>query len=106
MSPRPRRLSLLTAGLLPALTVAACGGDPGTEETSGAAAAHTVAVAATDDACDVSETELPAGTHAFEVSNEGSRTTEFYVYAEGDRVMGEVAGIEPGASDELLVELP
>jgi len=63
-------------------------------------------VAATDDACDVSETELPAGTHAFEVSNEGSRTTEFYVYAEGDRVMGEVAGIEPGASDELLVELP
>ena len=32
--------------------------------------------------------------------------TEFYVYAEGDRVMGEVENIGPGLSRQLIVLLP
>ena len=63
-------------------------------------------MAASDDACDVEASELEAGTHEFEVTNGGSKVTEFYVYAEGDRVMAEVENIAPGLSRELLVELP
>jgi iron uptake system component EfeO len=40
------------------------------------------------------------------VTNSGSKITEFYVYAEGDRVMAEVENIAPGLSRDLLVELP
>jgi len=40
------------------------------------------------------------------VTNSGAKVTEFYVYAAGDRVMGEVENITPGLSRELRVELP
>ena len=106
MSVRDRRLPLLTAGLLAALTTAACGGDTGTGAAAGEYAADTITVAATDDACDVATGELAAGTHQFQVTNSGDQVTEFYVYAEGDRVMGEVENIAPGLTRELLVELP
>ena len=51
-------------------------------------------------------TELAAGTHRFEVTNKGSKVTEFYVYADGDKVMAEVENIAPGLSREVLAELP
>jgi iron uptake system component EfeO len=107
MSVRDRRLPLLAAGLLAALTTAACGSaDAGSGGASGGEAADTITVAATDDACDVDSSELPAGTHQFQVTNSGSQVTEFYVYGDGDRVMGEVENIAPGLTRELLVELP
>ncbi|NEM07573.1 iron uptake system protein EfeO [Geodermatophilus normandii] len=111
MSVRDRRLPLLTAALLAALTTAACSSaDAGSGGASGGEAADTVPVAASDDACDdacdVASSELPAGTHQFQVTNSGSQVTEFYVYADGDRVMGEVENIAPGLTRELLVELP
>jgi iron uptake system component EfeO len=108
MSVRDRRLPLLTAGLLAALATAACGGGTGTDTgaAAGQEAADTITVAATDDACDVATGELAAGTHQFQVTNSGDQVTEFYVYAEGDRVMGEVENIAPGLTRELLVELP
>jgi iron uptake system component EfeO len=107
MSVRDRRLPLLTAGLLAALTTAACGGtSTDTGAAAGEEAADTITVAATDDACDVATGELAAGTHQFQVTNSGDQVTEFYVYAEGDRVMGEVENIAPGLTRELLVELP
>ena len=103
MSVRDRRLPLLTAGLLAALTTAACGGNTGTGTGTGAAAgqeaADTITVAATDDACDIVTGELAAGTHQFQVTNSGNQVTEFYVYAEGDRVMGEVDVVRPGGED-------
>jgi iron uptake system component EfeO len=64
------------------------------------------AVAAGDDTCEVATAELAAGTHRFSVTNGGSKVTEFYVYAEGDRVMAEVENIAPGVARQLLVELP
>ncbi|MGY1746292.1 iron uptake system protein EfeO [Blastococcus sp. SYSU D00695] len=108
MSVRDRRtLPLVAVGLLAALTAAACSsGDDGGSSGGGGEAADTIAVAATDDACDVDATELPAGTHEFQVTNSGSQVTEFYVYADGDRVMGEVENIAPGVARSLLVELP
>jgi iron uptake system component EfeO len=107
MSVRSRRLPLLTAVWLAALGTAACGGGSGAGDgASVTGAADTVAVTSSDDACDVAGSELPAGTHSFAVTNTGSKVTEFYVYAEGDRVMGEVENIAPGLTRELLVELP
>jgi iron uptake system component EfeO len=107
MSVRDRRLPLLAAGLLTALGAAACSStDTGPGGASGGTEAAAVPVAASDDACDVASSELPAGTHSFQVTNSGAQVTEFYVYAEGDRVMGEVENIAPGLTRELLVELP
>jgi iron uptake system component EfeO len=65
-----------------------------------------IAVNANDTACEVSRTEVAAGTVTFAVTNKGSKVTEFYVYATGDRVMGEVENIAPGLSRELRIELP
>ena len=64
-----------------------------------------IAVEAGDEACEVASEELPAGTHTFSVTNNGNQVTEFYVYAEGDRVMGEVENIAPGLTRVLIVEL-
>lgn len=104
MSLRDRRLALLPALALAVLTAACGASDDG--QGGGSPAADTIPVAATDDACDVETSRLEAGTHEFAVTNNGSKITEFYVYAEGDRVMAEVENIAPGLSRDLLVELP
>ncbi|MBB3677309.1 iron uptake system protein EfeO [Modestobacter versicolor] len=103
--PARKRLALATLTGLTAVTLAACGGDDPSSGGS-SAAADDIAVAASDDACDVATTELDAGVHQFTVTNSGSKVTEFYVYADGDRVMGEVENIAPGVARELRVELP
>ena len=46
-----------------------------------------------------------AGTVTFEVSNAGTKVNEFYVYAEGDRIISEVENITPGLKRELKVEI-
>jgi iron uptake system component EfeO len=94
------------AGLagLTALTLAACSSEG--SAAPGEAAADEIAVAASDDTCDVTTSELAAGVHQFTVTNSGSKVTEFYVYADGDRVMGEVENIAPGVARPLRVELP
>jgi iron uptake system component EfeO len=95
---------LLTAGTLATLTTAACGGasgDGGTRTSGG-----TVAVAASDTACTVGDTELEAGTHRFRVTNGGAEITEFYVYGPGNRVLAEVENIAPGVTREVLAQLP
>jgi iron uptake system component EfeO len=95
--PSPRLLALVAIG-----TLAACSGKSGTTAATGGK----ITVKATDTACEVAKTTLDAGTHVFAIANSGSKVTEFYVYAEGDRVMGEVENITPGLSRELRVELP
>jgi iron uptake system component EfeO len=80
--------------------LAACGGSPS------APGPGTIAVTASDSACQVSRTEHPAGVATFRIANAGTKVTEFYVFAAGDRVMGEVENIGPGVSRDLRVELP
>ena len=63
-------------------------------------------VNATDSKCEVSNTKLDAGPATFKVTNKGSKVTEFYVYTDGDRIMGEVENIGPGLSRNLVVDLP
>jgi iron uptake system component EfeO len=68
--------------------------------------ATTYTVTATDDSCEVSSYEGTTGNNSFEVTNNGKKITEFYVYTDGGRVVGEVENIGPGASRKLLVEIP
>ena len=94
------------AGALLALTtllaVSACGSDDGSGSSSGDG---TITVTSSDDACELSATEAPAGPVTFEVENTGSDVTEFYVYGENDRVLSEVENIAPGLTREMTVEL-
>jgi iron uptake system component EfeO len=85
--------------------VAACSGDKA-DDTAAAGASGPITVKASDTTCDVAKSSLDAGTHVFQIANSGSKVTEFYVYATGDRVMGEVENITPGLSRELRIELP
>ncbi|SCL19778.1 iron uptake system component EfeO [Micromonospora rhizosphaerae] len=91
------------AGLLAVSGLAGCGGG---DDKKADAAGGPIAVKATDSACEVGTTEVDAGHVTFKVTNAGTKVNEFYVYAAGDRVMGEVENIAPGLSRELRVELP
>jgi iron uptake system component EfeO len=66
----------------------------------------TISVTAKDSSCDVERSTSEAGNVTFNVTNKGNKVTEFYVYASGDRIMGEVENIGPGLSRKLIVELP
>jgi iron uptake system component EfeO len=104
---------LTTAGLVPLMAVlTACGGgsDTGTASSDQAASEQAagiepIEVIATDTSCEVARDEAPAGTISFNVTNRGTKITEFYFYAEGGRVMGEVEDIGPGVSREFAVEV-
>jgi iron uptake system component EfeO len=98
----PSRAAL---ALLP-LTALALAGCSGAADASGEKASDDIAVTASDSACDVATTKLAAGTHRFTVTNEGSEVTEFYIFAGGDRIVGEVENIAPGVARSLLVDLP
>jgi iron uptake system component EfeO len=98
-----RFVVLAATGVLATTGVTACGGE---KADSDAKAGNAVTVKATDTACEVDVTELSAGQASFSVTNSGSKVNEFYVYATGDRVMGEVENIAPGLTRELRVELP
>ena len=43
--------------------------------------------------------------NTFVITNNGTKVTEFYVYGEGERVMGEVENISPGLQRKLIVQL-
>ncbi len=99
------RTPALAVGTLSAaaLALAGCSGTDSAAsagETGGA-----IVVTATDTACQVSATSAPAGTITFKVTNKGNKINEFYVYAEGDRIMGEVENVAPGLSRDFHVEI-
>jgi len=91
----PRILAIGAAGALAAAGLAACGDD---DSGGSDKAGSKIEVTATDTECKVGRTEAAAGTVTFTIANKGSKVTEFYVYAAGDRVMSEVENIVPGVS--------
>ncbi|MER6505492.1 iron uptake system protein EfeO [Nonomuraea sp. NPDC001636] len=97
----------LSFGALALAGLTACGSGTPTETAKGPAAAPgKITVAASDTECKVAVAEVAAGTSTFTITNGGSKVTEFYVYAPGDRVMAEVENIVPGLTRELVAELP
>jgi iron uptake system component EfeO len=64
-----------------------------------------ITVDASDADCVLSATQASTGPSTFVITNNGTKVTEFYVYGEGDRVMGEVENISPGLKRQLIVNL-
>ncbi|MEO6019872.1 MAG: iron uptake system protein EfeO, partial [Knoellia sp.] len=96
-----RRALALT--LIPAtFALAACGGNSDAKTSDGKGP---ITVSANDTTCEVATAEAPAGTIEFTVANQGTKINEFYVYAEGDRIMGEVENIAPGLTRTFHVEI-
>ncbi len=63
-----------------------------------------ISVSAGDDTCSVSTTKARSGTLVFDVTNDGSKVTEFYLYREdGTTIAGEVENIGPGLTRRLVV---
>ncbi|MFV0453118.1 MAG: iron uptake system protein EfeO [Propioniciclava sp.] len=68
--------------------------------------AGTLLVSSTADACTVSSATTTSGTATFEITNEGTQTTEFYLLgADGLRIVAERENIAPGSSAQLTVNL-
>ncbi len=101
---RPVRALFLLAPIS-ALALAACSSDPEPATSSSGGEETGVSVEATDDACNVSKTDLTAGIETFAITNKGSQVTEVYVYAPGDRIVTEKENIGPGTSYDLTVDL-
>ncbi|WP_433210557.1 iron uptake system protein EfeO [Dactylosporangium sp. CS-047395] len=105
-----RTSRLLALSAVPALAVVAlagCGDDKSDSQPGAAASGNgKIAVTATDSECKVEKTEAASGPVTFTVSNKGGKVTEFYVYATGDRIVGEVENVAPGLTRDLIVELP
>jgi iron uptake system component EfeO len=75
--------------------------------TSAGGSDRTITVSSSNDACDVSSTEAPAGKLSFDITNDGSQVTEFYLLGEdGQRIVGEVENIGPGLNRQLVVHAP
>jgi len=98
----------LTAALLVATPVlAACGTESTDPGESGGGDARSLTVQSSEDACEVSEPEAPAGVLSFDVTNTGSQVTEFYLLGEdGLRIVAEIENIGPGATQKLTVNAP
>ena len=97
-----RRPHLVAASVALALlaTLSAC-----TSSSPAGGAGTTITVTASDTACDVSPASAPAGTLTFEVTNTGTKENEFYLLSDnGDKVVGEVEGIGPGLTRQLVVD--
>ncbi|PQD99373.1 peptidase M75 [Mycobacterium sp. EPG1] len=77
---------------------------PAASEDGGTAPSE-ITVEASDTSCALSVTEGNTGANTFVITNNGSKVTEFYVYGEGERVMGEVENISPGLQRKLIVQL-
>ncbi|GAB7033886.1 iron uptake system protein EfeO [Streptomyces sp. NPDC021749] len=65
----------------------------------------TVDVTATNSSCELSTKEFPAGHVRLSVENKGSKVTEVYVYAPGDRIVTERENIGPGTHTEITAEI-
>ncbi|MBF6353061.1 cupredoxin domain-containing protein [Nocardia higoensis] len=67
--------------------------------------ADAIAVTTDDSSCVVAVNSASTGTVTFEITNNGTKASEFYVYGAGDRVIGEVENIGPGLTRQLIVPL-
>ena len=95
----------LTLSALLALSACSEKADSGSEGTDGAKSAA-IAVSATDDSCEVAAETTESGATTFNVTNDGSKTTEFYLLGpDGLRIVAEKENIAPGAAADLVVTL-
>ncbi|MGW2023251.1 iron uptake system protein EfeO [Streptomyces decoyicus] len=97
--------SSAVAALAAATAVTAVAGCAAKNDGKGGGGKGTIEVTATDSSCELSAKEFPAGHVRFAVQNKGSKVTEVYVYAPGDRIVTERENIGPGTSAEITAEV-
>lgn len=97
-----RSLHALLSATLGAAALTACSAAEASDPPAGP---RSITVTASDTGCALSATTAPAGTISFGIVNTGTKVTEFYVYADGDRIVSEVENLTPGLKRELMVEL-
>ena len=93
------RITAATTAILAAIVLAGC--SPTTKTASTGTATPEITVDASDTGCAVSTAKVAAGSYTFVVTNTGSKVTEFYVYGDGERVLGEAENISPGLQRRL-----
>ncbi|MET9615606.1 iron uptake system protein EfeO [Kitasatospora indigofera] len=94
-----------TAASLLTLAVAAAALTGCSQKKDDKSSADAVQVTASDSACEVSRTSFPAGHVSIEVQNKGSKSTEVYVYAAGDKIVTERENIGPGTKATIAAEI-
>ncbi|MFJ3986324.1 iron uptake system protein EfeO [Streptomyces fungicidicus] len=99
---RPARLTLLTAVATAAALAAVTGC---TEKGADADDDRVIGVTATDDTCEVSKKEFPAGHVELAIENKGSKVTEVYLLFPDDRVVTERENIGPGTRQRVTAEV-
>ncbi|MGW2544839.1 iron uptake system protein EfeO [Kitasatospora sp. NPDC001574] len=97
-----RRSTAATLLTLAVATAALAGCSQKKDDKAGSDA---VKVNATDTACEVSKTTFPAGHIVLDIANKGSKTTEVYVYAAGDKIVTERENIGPGTKATVNAEI-
>ncbi|MFC4493480.1 iron uptake system protein EfeO [Streptomyces ovatisporus] len=97
-----RSRTLIAGAAVPLLAAVAL---TGCAEKSKAGGKGGVQVTADDKACKVSDDEFPAGNVKLQVENKGTKVTEVYVYAPGDRIVTERENIGPGTKAEITTEI-
>jgi iron uptake system component EfeO len=106
VSPLPAKAGIAAvAALLAGISLTSCTAKEPASAAGGKDAPGHITVNASDTACELSGTEASTGPSTFVITNNGSKVTEFYVYGEGERVMGEVENISPGLERKLIVQL-
>ncbi len=96
--PRSKR-TVAVLGLVAAAPLAVAGCESKT------ANADAIAVTSTDDSCTLATSSATTGDVSFRITNNGKKVTEFYVYGNNNRVLGEVENIGPGLSGKMTVEI-
>ncbi len=99
MKSRVITTAVACAALSAPLLLAACT-DKASSDAEG-----TIAVTSTDKSCELATSETSTGNVDFTVNNNGDKVTEFYVYGNNNRVLGEVENIGPGLTGKLTVEI-
>ncbi|MFJ8195882.1 iron uptake system protein EfeO [Streptomyces sp. NPDC096152] len=99
---RAVRLSVVTAAATAAAltSLTAC-----TQKSTAGDGDHVINVTATDDACEVSKKQFPAGHIELDIENKGSKVTEVYVLFPDDRVVAERENIGPGTRQKVTAEV-
>ncbi|MFE9437932.1 iron uptake system protein EfeO [Streptomyces sp. NPDC006602] len=99
---RAVRFSALTAVATAAALAAVTGC---TEKGSSGSDDRVIDVTATDDKCEVSKKEFPAGHIELAIENKGSKVTEVYVLFPDDRIVTERENIGPGTKQKVTAEV-
>jgi iron uptake system component EfeO len=99
---RAVRFSALTAAATAAALAAVTGC---TEKGASGSGDRVVNVTATDDKCEVSKKEFPAGHVELAIENKGSKVTEVYILFPDDRIVTERENIGPGTKQKVTAEV-